>query len=59
MGHHLAAGSHRKTLSNNCMLDNWKDRDEVFKILRKYFILVCISWGICGGEGVVQREVVW
>lgn len=40
MGHHLAEESHRKTLSDNCMLEDWKDRDEIFNILRKYFIFL-------------------
>lgn len=51
MGHHLAAESHRKTLSDNCRLEDWKDRDEIFKIIRKYFILIFISWGIWRGGG--------
>ena len=41
MGHHLPAEAHRKALSENCMSEDWKDRDEVFDILRKDFILIC------------------
>lgn len=43
MGHRLAAEAHRRTLSENCMSEDWKDRDEMFGILRKEFILVCFG----------------
>lgn len=41
MGCHLAAEAHRRALSESCVSEDWKDRDEILDILRKDFILIC------------------